>query len=345
MDVMTVTGPLPVDNLGVILPHEHIIMAFDWPGLWPDVSHRPDLVWKKVSLENLGDLRRNYCAVRDNALLQDAGEQAWEVARFKQAGGGAIMEMSTYGLYGDPAKLKQISQQTGVAIIAGTGFYLDQTFPQQVKDLSIQEMADSMLRDIYDGFPGTDVRAGIIGEVGISYPMTPAEEKSLRAAVRVQRESGLAMNIHVGFAIDLCRAVLAVLDEEQANFKKIAFAHCDGNSLEVNRELAERVYVECDCFGNEFYVDNGAYDGDTPYYFGSDGERVRAMKLLIDGGLGERLFFSQDVCSKMQTVQYGGYGYAHLLENILPMLEYHGVERGVLNRILRENPLRFLLGE
>ena len=42
---MTVTGTLPVENLGVILPHEHLWMAFDWPGMWPDVSDYPELVW------------------------------------------------------------------------------------------------------------------------------------------------------------------------------------------------------------------------------------------------------------------------------------------------------------
>ena len=57
------------------------------------------------------------------------------------------------------------------------------------------------------------------------------------------------------------------------------------------------------------------------------------------------MFFSQDVCTKMQTVQYGGYGYAHLLENILPMLAHIGVPKPVLTRIMTDNPLRFLLGE
>ena len=346
MDIMTVAGPVPVEQLGVILPHEHILMAFDWPGLWPDVSHRPDLVWQKVSLENLGELRRNYCAIRDNAVLDSVEEQAWEVARFKEFGGGAIMEMSTLGLYGNPTGLRAISEKTGVPIIAGTGYYLDQTFPQAVKDLTIEQMVAKMMADITQGFDGTDIRAGVIGEVGISGPMTPAEEKSLRAAARVQHETGLAINIHVGFSLDLSRRAIEILKEEGANLKKVALAHCDGNPVQVNRELVEMgVYVECDCFGNEFYVDNGAYDGDTPYYFGSDGDRIRAMKALIDAGLADKLFFSQDVCSKMQTVQYGGYGYAHLLENILPMLVHIGVLRETLTKIMTENPKRFLMGE
>jgi phosphotriesterase-related protein len=344
MDVMTVTGPVPVEKLGVILPHEHLLMAFDWPGLWPDVSHRPDLVWKKVSIENLGELRRNYCAIRDNGLLDSIDEACLEVERFKRVGGGTIMEVSTLGLFGNPAGLKETSERTGVFIIAGTGFYLDQTFPDEVKKMTIEQMYDWMMRDLKDGFPGAGVKAGFIGEVGISPEMTPAEERSLRASARAQRDANVAMNIHVGGAMR--KRTIEVLKEEGANFKKISFAHCDGSPAETVRELAaEGIYVESDCFGNEFYVDNGAYDGDWPWYFGDDGRRLGAITAAIDAGLSDHLFFSQDVCSKMQTVNYGGYGYAHLLENILPMLEYRGVPRETLVKIMTENVLRYLCGE
>ncbi len=344
MDVMTVSGPVPVESLGVILPHEHLLMAFDWPGLWPDVSHRPDLVWKKVTIENLGELRRNYCAIRDNALLDSIEEACQEVERFKRAGGGTIMEVSSYGLYGNPAGLREIALRTGITIIAGTGFYLDQTFSDEIQAMTIEQMYTVMMRDLCDGFPGSGVRAGFIGEVGISPEMTPAEERSLRASARVQHDADVSMNIHIGSGMR--KRAIQILKEEGANFKKISFAHCDGSSVETIRELAaEGIYVESDCFGNEFYVDNGAYDGDWPWYFGDDGRRLGAVKEAIDAGLASHLFFSQDVCSKMQTVNYGGYGYAHLLENILPMLEYRGVPRETLRSIMTENVARYLCGE
>ena len=346
MNVMTVTGPVPIENLGVILPHEHLVMAFDWPGLFPDVSHRPDLVWKKVTMENLGELRRNYCAIHDNAMLNNIDEICEEVALYKKAGGGTIMEMSTYGLYGNPAALKEISQRTGVYIIAGTGYYLDQTFSNQIREMTIEQMMDVMLRDIEIGFFGTDVKAGIIGEVATSAPMTPAEERSIRAAARVQRVTGLSMNVHVGIHIELCRQVIRILKEEGADLKKVIFAHCDGPApLEHYREIAaEGIFMELDCFGNEFYVDNGSYDGDFSWYFASDGERIRTVKKLIDEGLENSIVLSQDVCSKMQTVKYGGYGYAHLLENIVPMLECLGVPREIPVKMMTQNTIRFLKG-
>lgn len=344
MDVMTVTGAVPIEELGVILPHEHLLMAFDWEGLWPDVSHRPDLVWQKVSMENLGELRRNYCALYDNGVLHDIEHACWEVERFKSVGGGTIMEVSTLGLFGNPVGLREISTRTGINIIAGTGFYLDQTLPDEIKAMNVEEMTAIMVRDLTEGFAGTDVRAGFVGEVALSPVMTEVEERSLRAAARVQRDYGVAVNIHIGQ--DEYKKAIEILKEERANFRQIAFAHCDGNSVAVDRELIEMgIYIELDCFGNEFYVDNGAYDGDNPWYFGSDGDRLDTVKNLIDTGLSDHIFLSQDVCTKMQTVRYGGYGYAHLLENILPMLEYHGVDGRILQKMMTENVARFLRGE
>jgi phosphotriesterase-related protein len=319
----------------------------------PDSTLLEDVAASASNMYNECGFDMMYLDALDGEDILGGGENSWHYGSkfvfelWKRLKKPAIMEMSTYGLYGNPAGLKEISLNSGAYIIAGTGFYLEQTFSDEIKNMSIDQMVAVMLRDIYEGFPGSDVRAGVIGEVGITPPnIQGSEERSLRAAARVQHETGLSMNVHIGFSIDLSRQAVQILREEKADFKKISFAHCDGNRPEVNRELTELgVYVECDCFGNEFYVDNGAYDGDNPWYFGSDGDRIRSVKALVDAGLGDRLFFSQDVCSKMQTVQYGGYGYAHLLENILPMLEHIGVSRQVLWQIMTENPLRFLLGE
>jgi len=47
MHVMTVTGPIDRKRWESRLPHEHLLLDMDWPGLWPDVSHRPDLCGRR----------------------------------------------------------------------------------------------------------------------------------------------------------------------------------------------------------------------------------------------------------------------------------------------------------
>jgi predicted metal-dependent phosphotriesterase family hydrolase len=54
----------------------------------------------------------------------------------------------------------------------------------------------------------------------------------------------------------------------------------------------------------------------------------------------DHLLLSHDICYKIQLQAYGGYGYAHLLRNIVPRLQLLGIGAEQLRRILVENPRR-----
>ena len=41
-------------------------------------------------------------------------------------------------------------------------------------------------------------------------------------------------------------------------------------------------------------------------------------------------------------VRYGGHGYAHILENIVPKMEDRGISRATAIKILTENPRKWL---
>jgi len=322
--------------MGITLPHEHLLLDMNWPGLWPDVSHRPDLVWQPVSIENLGEIRRNYMAVRDNAVLDDIAEMSEEAAAFKTLGGGTIAEMTTLGLAPDPAGLAEISRQSGVHIIAGTGFYTEETLSPAHAALDIEAMRAIMVRDLTEGFPGTQVRAGVIGEIALNHPIKPAEQRALRAAARAQRDTGSALCVH-GISDEAIR----ILQEEQADLTRVVACHQDGASPERAKPMADLgIYIEYDCFGHEFYCDNGAYDTDWPWYFASDTTRVEGLVRLVEAGFVERLLLSHDICVKMQLRRYGAYGYAHLLENIVPMLVRAGVTRAQIEMMTVHNPAR-----
>ena len=56
--------------------------------------------------------------------------------------------------------------------------------------MSEDEMADNMVKEIRQGIGDSDVRCGVIGEIGCSWPLTPTERRSLRAAAKAQRETG-----------------------------------------------------------------------------------------------------------------------------------------------------------
>ena len=338
MQVMTVLGSVAPEALGITLPHEHLLLDMDWPGLWPDVSGQPELVWQPFDITNLGAIRRNYMAVRDNAILDDVQEMADELLAFKRLGGGAIAEMSTIGLKGDPAGLRELSRLSGVHIIAGTGFYLQETLDPETAALDVAGMQAIIVRDIAEGFPGTGVKAGVIGEVALNHPFKPAEERHLRAACRAQKETDLAMTVH-----GISKEAIAIMKEEGVDLTRVVACHQDGVTPERAKPmLDEGIYIECDCFGHEGYCDNGAYDGPWPWRFGNDTDRAAAVATLVGAGYAEQVLLSQDICVKMQLRRYGLAGYAHLLENIKPMLLNLGVTEKQFLTMTVANPARFL---
>jgi phosphotriesterase-related protein len=70
--------------------------------------------------------------------------------------------------------------------------------------------------------------------------------------------------------------------------------------------------------------------------------RVQALKLLMDTGREKQLLVSTDICHKNLLHRFGGWGYDHILTNIVSMMQEHGINRAQINLLLRENPARFL---
>jgi len=104
-----------------------------------------------------------------------------------------------------------------------------------------------------------------------------------------------------------------------------------------HRAILERgAYVEYDTFGSESYFDG---DGSAEP---SDRERVDCLIELLDAGFGDQLLISQDVCTKVQLLKYGGFGYGHILRSILPRLRRRGVGDATVRKLLVENPARVL---
>jgi phosphotriesterase-related protein len=74
----------------------------------------------------------------------------------------------------------------------------------------------------------------------------------------------------------------------------------------------------------------------------SDNDRIKTVIEQVRRGHLERILISQDVCFKICLSHYGGHGYAHILENIVPRLLDAGLSRKQVDTILIENPQRFL---
>lgn len=340
---MTVTGPKDSHQLGVTLAHEHLFIDIRNQFTEFQDPEQRRLSHESLRLDNLGVVRRNPYAIRDNLLLNDFGTAVNEMEAFKKAGGRSVVDCTSVGILRDPKNLRALAQEAGVNIIAGCGYYTVDTHPARVAQCSCRELANEMIHDLRVGMDGTDIRAGVIGEIGTSNPIHPDEKKSLQAAALAQVETGAGVQVHTypwGQAgLEAADTLVAAGVEP----RKVAICHID---VEINLEyicalLDKGVLVEFDNFGKEFYIDP-AERGFAGGIFARDLDRVRAIKQLVERGYGKQILVTNDICLKCMLHAYGGWGYDHILRNIVPMMLDEGINETSLWGLLKDNPQHFL---
>ena len=79
-------------------------------------------------------------AVKQNLILESVSDAVSELKRFQQAGGGTVCDVTITGLRNKPEALPQISRESGVNIVTGTGYYLDYFLPEEAKLFSVHEV-------------------------------------------------------------------------------------------------------------------------------------------------------------------------------------------------------------
>lgn len=339
--VRTVLGPVAPDALGRTSIHEHLLTLLDHVAYTPvETPEGRELGEQPVSLATRWYVRQQWVGVRDNLRLDSEAVATAEVARFRAAGGGAIADPTTDGIARDPAALARISRATGVHVVMGAGYYVHRSHPAWLEAASEEEIAERIVRDLQEGAAGTPVRAGFIGEVGCSWPMTDRERKSLRAAGRAQRATGAPLMVHPGRHPDAPAEIVRELDAVGADLSRTTIAHTERTlpSPAAIVELARTgVRPSIDCFGLET-----AYYPLAPFVrMPNDGGRLAIVEALLDAGLGERTLIAQDICQKHRLTAYGGHGYDHLIRDIPVMLEAAG--RGdAVEQLLVANPAAWL---
>ena len=341
-DVMTVTGPVRADQLGVILPHEHVLN--DVSSWWrPTTSvgwDAEDFAARPVTMDMLWDLKHDPFGNRDNCRLDDSALAAIEVDRYASLGGHSLVDATGLGLGRDLHRLRRISEQTGVTIIAGTGFYLDAAQPADIKGLPAEAIAEIIVRDLTDGEDGT--RPGIIGEIGVGSSFTPAEQASLRGACIAQRATGLPMQIHLPAWFRLAHQVLDIAEKHDVDPARVVLCHMgpSGADLAYQEEALRRgAFVQYDMIGMEvFYADQGVQ---CP----SDEENATWLcRLAARWHLGQ-LLISQDIFVKSLLRNYGGPGYGHILQYFVPRLRRHGMSQRDIDTLLIDNPRVLFAGK
>ena len=309
-------------------------------------EHHPDAQYGPPQIHMLGEWRRDYSKFPDFMVLDDVDLAISEMSRFAEFGGKTIVDATPIGarpqsrhLY--PAGLRTVSVEAGVNVIAGCGFYIQASHPEYVRTSSSRFLAERIVSEIEDGIEGTDIKPGVIGEIGLSQPVEEDEWKVLGAACEAQKQTGLPLYIHPYFGARsrIAPEVAKFVLRKGVDPQKINMCHMDGYmNLDYQRRVADLdVFISFDNFGLENYYDSIDFS-----YNSHDSQRHEHLLKLLALGYRDQILVSQDTCYKTQITRYGGYGYAHILRNIVPVLRYAGVDDATLERILVKNPYRLL---
>ena len=335
--IQTVLGSIAPEALGRTLMHEHVLCDIRAPGARSQNDLGPEITLENVWQMNYGRGVRN--AGRKYMLdLEDIATR--EVAMMKSDGGNAIVELTCGGLSPDPGGLRRIAQGTGVHLIMGCGYYVNDYQDPRNHGRAVDDFAAEMVGQILDGAWGTDVRAGMIGEIGCSAQWTDTEKRVMQGAFIAATETGAAINVHPGRDPDQPQEVADFARAAAFPTERIVISHIDRTVFDEARllRLADSgVTVEFDLFGQEssYY---GLSDIDMP----NDATRLRLIRALIDHGHLERVVISHDICYRTRLASFGGHGYGHIFRNVVPMMKKRGYGADEIDAILVGNPRRLL---
>lgn len=335
--VQTVTGPIDPERLGVTLTHEHLLIDISVVRRLPESATAKDFFCQPVTQENVGRIRHYAASNQDNARLFDVAAAIDEVMLYKQHGGVSLVDATSIGLARDPVGLFRISNATGVNVVMGASYYVGASHPPEVDQLTEDDIAQQIVRDVTEGADGTAIKAGVIGEVGCSWPLEDNERKVLRASARAQRITGAPLLIHPGRDEAAPMEIIGVLEEAGADLGRTIMSHLDRTVFlkETLSELAETgCYLEWDLFGNEssYYPPNPNID------MPSDAKRIDDIAWISSQGYGDKVVVAQDICAKHRLVKYGGHGYHYILGHVVHRMRARGLSGEAINRILVDNP-------
>jgi len=307
-EVQTVRGRVEAAEIGFTLPHEHTRCV-----LW-HIPNRWDY-WQLTGEEDL---------------------IAGELGLFRDAGGSCVVDVTLQSIGRDAARLRRLSEATGLHLVMGCGWYRQAYYPAEARigRRTVDDLAAELVREFHEGADGTDVRPGIIGEIGTDKPwMSGEEERVHRAAARAARATGMAVTTHAVMS-GVGLAQLRVFDEEGLDPGRVVVGHADSNpSLDHYLGIIARgANMEFDFLGMSF----------TPVERHGEPRLIRLLLELLGRGHAERILLSQDVCHDSQLKAYEGNGYVYLSETFLPRLRASGVDEATIRTMTVENPRRIL---
>ncbi|WP_461076505.1 phosphotriesterase family protein [Streptomyces deserti] len=292
--VRTVLGDIPPEHLGVCDAHDHLFFG------------SPRLPGQEL---------RSSSAARA------------ELAAFRAAGGGSVVQWTPYGLGRRAADLPPLSRETGVHVVAATGLHQAVHYAEETLTGLRGRLADVFVAELTDGIGTSGVRAGFVKVAGGFHALDAHARWTMTAAAEAHHATGAPIAVH----LELGTGALDVLDllcgELGVPPHRVVLGHLNRfPDLVVHRQAAE---VGC-------YL---AFDGPSHSHHATDWRMPDAVRALADAGFGERLLLGGDTTTAAARSVNGGPGMPYLLRRVAPRLAL-ALGEDLVRRVLTENPGR-----
>src|SRR2546421_10361128 len=278
---LTVLGAVDAASMGVTLPHEHLLIDFEVMFNEPAVASDKGLAYQPVTLSNVGRVRQNFNANLDNLRLLDEQTALDEIMLFRRAGGQTVIDPTNVSLSRDPRALTRISRATGLNIVMGAGYYVAAAHPADMNTRSEDAIVREIVREVTVGVGDTGVRAGLIGEIGNTWPWTENEKKVVRAAVEAQRQTGAPLMIHPGRGQTAPMQIVELIGKQGGDLRRTVMCHIDRTIADERRLF--------------FGLENSYYPYNPDFDMPNDGGRMAQILKLVARGHQDQILMSHDV--------------------------------------------------
>jgi phosphotriesterase-related protein len=310
--IRTVTGDIAPEKLGFAHCHEHLYT---------------------------GRIRGVRIAKR---IILDSYRKSLEEARmFYRCGGRCLVDAQPFGAGRDAVSLRNISRETGLHIVASTGFHKTSFYPHNpwVQNAGLKEITDLLVSEITEGMyeyhasdpfkAKSDIRAGIIKLATGDRGLTPLYEKIFSAAAEAHRITGAPIMTHTelsSFGYDQVQ----FLTRGGVHPEHVLISHMDRViDVENNARLAEEgVFLQ--------------YDTIARYKYHSDEDELRLIEEMAHRGFGNQILLGLDTTRERMTAYGGNIGLDYIKTTFLPMLERAGIDGEQVQHFMINNPRRAL---
>lgn len=260
-----------------------------------------------------------------------------ELHSYRQRGGCSFVDAQPVGAGRDALTLQRLSRESGVHIVACTGFHLLGFYPENswihgldedaLYALYRSELEEGMLPWKGDGAGRPATRTGI--RAGVVKTAIPAEgavgryETLLRAAARAAADTGVPLMMHTESGKNAVDAVKLCLQAGMVP-EKIVVCHVDRQAKDFapHDAVAELgVYLDYDTVGR--------------FKYHSDEEEVALLQHMMPRS--DRILLALDTTAARLDAYEGEIGLNYILDTFLPMLQRAGFPEDTIRGYVRQN--------